>query len=149
MHQTQLVSSVCETGTDYDALGHRQTLLLLAGIVSRQQNIGGQSDQCQNKIHSQSSGGNLTTGGPERIPFQKCLGGLLLGAPKAITATAHKLARIIYAILSQGGTYEDLGETAYEAKYQDCVKDNLMRKARKLGYDLIPIGVGEASHKIV
>ncbi len=28
-----------------------------------------------------------------------------LGTPKAITATAHKLAKILYALLNQGGTY--------------------------------------------
>ena len=66
-----------------------------------------------------------------------------LGAPKAITATAHKLARIIYALLSQGGAYEDPGETAYEAKYQARVKDNLVRKARRLGYDLVAVGTDE------
>jgi hypothetical protein len=66
-----------------------------------------------------------------------------LGAPKAITATAHKLARIIYALLSQGGVYEDLGETAYEAKYQARVKQNLVRKAKRLGYSLVAIETGE------
>ncbi len=63
-----------------------------------------------------------------------------LGAPKAITATAHKLAKILYALFNQSGTYEDPGEEAYEAKYQERVKHNLVRKARRLGYDLVTIG---------
>ena len=67
-----------------------------------------------------------------------------LGAPKAITATAHKLARIIYALLSQGGAYEDPGENAYEEKYQARVKKNLVRKARQLGYELVAVDTGEA-----
>ena len=40
-----------------------------------------------------------------------------LGAPKAITETTHKLARIIYTFLSQGGACEDPGATDYETKY--------------------------------
>ena len=32
-----------------------------------------------------------------------------LGAPKAITATAHKLARIIYSMLKYGQEYVDKG----------------------------------------
>ena len=33
-----------------------------------------------------------------------------LGAPKAITATAHKLARLIYSMLKNGTEYTDLGQ---------------------------------------
>lgn len=66
-----------------------------------------------------------------------------LGPPKAITATAHKLARIIYALLSQGGAYEDPGENAYEEKYQARVKQNLISKAKRLGYSLVAIETGE------
>ena len=40
-----------------------------------------------------------------------------LGAPKAITATAHKLARIIYAMLRYGQDYVDAGADYYEAQY--------------------------------
>ena len=62
-----------------------------------------------------------------------------LGAPKAITATAHKLARIIYAMLSNGSSYMDLGEEVYEAQHRERVKHNLKQKARRLGYALVEI----------
>ena len=38
-----------------------------------------------------------------------------LGAPKAITATAHKLARIIYSMLRYGQGYVDAGAQYYES----------------------------------
>ena len=38
-----------------------------------------------------------------------------LGPPKAITATAHKLARIIYAMLRYGQDYVDAGAEYYES----------------------------------
>ncbi len=41
-----------------------------------------------------------------------------LGAPKAITATAHKLARLIYSMLRYGQQYVDVGAEYYESQYQ-------------------------------
>ena len=40
-----------------------------------------------------------------------------LGAPKAITATAHKLARFIYSMLKNKTEYIDLGQDHYEQEY--------------------------------
>lgn len=61
-----------------------------------------------------------------------------LGAPKAITATARKLACIVYHMLKDGQDYVDAGERYYEEQYQDRVLRNLRRKARSLGFDLAP-----------
>lgn len=67
-----------------------------------------------------------------------------LGAAKAITATAHKLARILYAMLSQGTAYEDPGENAYEQQYQQRARKNLRQKAKKMGLVLVYADTGEA-----
>jgi len=61
-----------------------------------------------------------------------------LGAPKAITATAHKLARLIYAMLKQGSEYVDLGQDYYEQQYQERIMNNLRKKAAQFGFTLIP-----------
>jgi transposase len=60
-----------------------------------------------------------------------------LGAPKAITATAHKLARLIYSMLKHGTEYTDLGQEYYEQQYKSRAIKNLKLKARQLGFDLI------------
>ncbi len=60
-----------------------------------------------------------------------------LGAAKAITATAHKLARRIYSMLKYGTDYVDAGEDYYEQQYHQRVMRNLKRKARAMGYELI------------
>jgi transposase len=62
-----------------------------------------------------------------------------LGAPKAITATAHKLARLVYSMLRHGTAYVDAGQQAYEKQYRDRVLTNLQRKARAFGYQLIQV----------
>jgi hypothetical protein len=60
-----------------------------------------------------------------------------LGAPKAITAPAHKLARLVYSMLRYGSDYVDAGQQAYEKQYRDRVLTNLQRKARVFGYQLV------------
>ena len=63
-----------------------------------------------------------------------------LGAPKAITATAHKLARLIYSLLKHGTAYVTLGMAEYERNYQERVVRNLSRRAKELGYGLVELG---------
>ena len=62
-----------------------------------------------------------------------------LGAPKAITATAHKLARIIYSMLKYGQKYVDAGAEYYERQYRQQALGNAKRRAAQLGYKLVPI----------
>ena len=59
--------------------------------------------------------------------------------PKAITATAHKLARLIYMMLTKGQQYTDAGQHYYEQRYRERVIQNLTRRAQNLGLQLVPI----------
>lgn len=61
------------------------------------------------------------------------------GGPKAITATAHKIARIFYFMLKHKQAYVDPGQTQYEQKYQERSIKNPKRKAKTLGMELVPI----------
>ena len=61
-----------------------------------------------------------------------------LGSPKAITATAHKLARTFYSMLKHGTEYVDQGQDYYEKQYRDRVTKNLKKRAASLGFDLVP-----------
>ncbi|NET61976.1 MAG: IS110 family transposase [Symploca sp. SIO2E6] len=60
-----------------------------------------------------------------------------LGAPKAITATAHKIARIFYTLWTTKQSYTDLGADYYEQKYRSRVINNLSKKAQSLGFALV------------
>ena len=62
-----------------------------------------------------------------------------LGAPKAITATAHKLARLIYTMLRYGQEYVDAGAEYYERQYQQRALRAAKRRAAQLGYQLVPM----------
>jgi transposase len=61
-----------------------------------------------------------------------------LGAPKAITATAHKMARILYRMLTEGVDYQEVGENYYEQQYRARVVLNLSKRAKELGFNLVP-----------
>jgi hypothetical protein len=60
-----------------------------------------------------------------------------LGAAEAVTATAHKLARIIYRLLKHGEAYVRQGLVDYEKKYQDHKLAALRKSATALGFDLV------------
>jgi transposase len=62
-----------------------------------------------------------------------------LGAAKAITATAHKLARLVYSMLKNGTAFVDVGQEYYEERYRTRVVQNLKRKAQDLGFELVAI----------
>ena len=57
---------------------------------------------------------------------------------KAITAAAHKLARLIYAMLTKGTEYVDKGQEYYEERYRQRVVYNLNKKAAAMGFVLMP-----------
>ena len=63
-----------------------------------------------------------------------------LGMPKAITATAYKLARIIYGMLTEGTAFVEHGQDYYERQYHDRILKNLSRTATELGYSLVKQG---------
>ena len=74
---------------------------------------------------------------------QGALGGFLrrmkgrLGTQAAVTATAHKLARIVYLALKHGMTYVRQSQEEYEAQMKEKQIKALRRKARQLGLEII------------
>lgn len=59
--------------------------------------------------------------------------------PKAVTAAAHKLARLIYTMLTKGEEYTDQGQDYYEERYRERVLRALSQRAAKLGLKMVPI----------
>jgi transposase len=59
--------------------------------------------------------------------------------PKAVTAAAHKLARLIYTMLTKGQEYTDQGQDYYEERYRERVLRALSQRAAKLGMLMVPI----------
>ena len=61
-----------------------------------------------------------------------------LGAPKAITAMAHRLARLVYRMLKYGQQYVDKGAEYYEQRNRLQQIEFLRKKAAQLGLQVAP-----------
>jgi transposase len=62
-----------------------------------------------------------------------------LGPPKAITAAAHKLARIIFHLVTTGQEFDDAKFAADQVRYQKRQESNLRAKAKSMGFQLVPV----------
>jgi hypothetical protein len=68
---------------------------------------------------------------------------LRIGKAKAITATARKLAILVYRTLKHGLVYADPGAAAYDARHRTHVIRRLGHRAKSLGSELIDFSTGE------
>ena len=59
-----------------------------------------------------------------------------LGAPKAITAAAHKLARILYNLMRYGVAYVQKTEAEYAEQERARQEKSFHRRAKELGYEV-------------
>ena len=66
-----------------------------------------------------------------------------IGKPKAITATARKLAVLVYRVLKGDLDYNDPGAQAYEEHHRTRTLANLRNRARQLGFGLVNVETGE------
>jgi transposase len=66
-----------------------------------------------------------------------------LGRPKAITATARKLALLVYRVLRGDIVYRDPGAATYLQHYRARLINSLRRRAQELGLGLISLETGE------
>jgi transposase len=60
-----------------------------------------------------------------------------IGGRGAITATAHKLSRLVYRMLKFGAEYVAQSLAEYEAEVREKLERSLRRKAQALGYELV------------
>ncbi len=57
--------------------------------------------------------------------------------PKAVAAAAHKLARLIYTLLTKGEEYTDQGQAYYEERHRERVLYHLNKRAEQMGMKLV------------
>ena len=66
-----------------------------------------------------------------------------IGKAKAITATARKLAVLVYRTLKDRLVYADPGADAYDAQHRTHVVRRLRQRAKNLGFGLLDLSTGE------
>ena len=60
------------------------------------------------------------------------------GAPEAITAAAHKLARIAYTLITRKQEYDESRFQAAEKRNAERQRQRIIKQARKWGLVLVP-----------
>ena len=141
---------VSEIGTDmtkWESAGHFASWL---GLSPNNRVTGGKVISSKTKPSASRAAAALRLAANALHRSDSALGAFLrrkkaqLGVPQAITATAHKLARIIYAMLRYGQAYVDAGAEYYESQYRQRALRATKRRAAQLGYQLVPISDAQA-----
>ena len=141
---TTALAVISEIGADMSRF-HRRALHLLAGPVPRHQDHRRQGDERQDQRVANRAAQALRLAAAALRTSQSALGAYFrrmcarMDKPKAITAAAHKLARLIYTMLTKGEEYTDQGQDYYEERYRERVLRQLSQRAEKLGMQLIPV----------
>jgi transposase len=63
---------------------------------------------------------------------------LRLGSGTAVVATAHKIARIIFMLISTGQPFVEPGQDAYDKQHRDRTLRKLASQAASMGFSLVP-----------
>ena len=144
---------VGEIGTDMTRWPSAKHFASWLGLSPNNRITGGKVISSRTKANANRAAAALRLAANALHRFNSALGAFLrrkkahLGAPKAITATAHKLARIIYSMLRYGQGYVDAGAQYYESQYRERALRAARQRAAQLGYQLVPVsdGQGQAS----
>ena len=136
---------VGELGTDFTKWPTVKHFTSWLGLCPNWKKTGGQVKSSQTRKGKNRAAGALRLAAWALIRSHSYLGAYLrrqrsrLGAPKAITATAHKLARIIYNLMRFGLEYTRREEAAYAEQVRQRLEKQLHRRAKELGFAVVPI----------
>jgi len=142
---TTALAVISETGSDmsrFATVGHFTSWLgLCPGTkITGGKVISGKTKRCAN--HAAQA---LRLAAAALRTSQSALGAYFrrmcarMDKPKAVAAAAHKLARLIYTMLTKGEEYVDQGQDYYEERYRQRVLRQLSTRAEKFGMKMVII----------
>ena len=140
---TTALTLVSELGTDMSRWATVKHFSSWLGLCPGTKKSGGRVLSSKTKPSSNRAAAALRLAASSLHHSQSALGAYFrrmtarLGRPKAVTATAHKLARLVYAMLKYGTEYTDQGAASYEAQHRERMLKSLTRRAKELGYELV------------
>jgi transposase len=142
---------IAEVGTDLSKFKSAKHFCSWLGLcpgtkISGGKRLSGASKRCANRLTQAlklAATGLLRSRSALGAYFRRLAG--RMDKPKAIKAAAHKLARLIYTMLTKGTEYVDQGQDYYEQRYRIRVLANLSKKAASLGFQLQPVLTSEVA----
>jgi hypothetical protein len=139
LHALTLVS---ELGTDFSKWPTVKHFTAWLGLCPTWKKTGGKVQSSHTRRGKNRAAGAFRLAAWALLRSTTYLGAYLrrqrarLGAPKAITATAHKLARIVYHLMRGGVAYLKQTEAAYAQQVHQRLEKQFLRRARELGYEV-------------
>ena len=133
---------VSELGTDFSKWPSVKHFASWLGLCPNWKKTGGKVQSSKTRKGKNRAASALRLAAWSLVRSKSYLGAYLrrqrarLGAPKAITATAHKLARILYDLMRYGIAYMKNEEAAYAEQVRERLEKQLHRRAKELGYEL-------------
>jgi len=146
---TTALKVVAEVGPDLSRFPTSKQFTSWLGLCPGTKITGGKRLSGKTKRTANRAARALKTAAASLLKSQSALGAYYrrmcarLDKSKAITAAAHKLARLIYAMLTKGSEYVDRGQDYFEERYRQRVLHHLKRRAESMGFKLEPVTVAE------
>jgi len=137
IHALTLVGELGSDFTKWPTVKHFTSWL---GLCPNLKKTGGKVQSSRTRLGKNRAAGALRLSAWGLIKSKSYLGAYLrrqrsrLGSPKAVTATAHKLARIVYHLMRHGAAYVKQTEDAYAEQVRERLEKQLRRRAKELGF---------------
>lgn len=134
---------IAEAGADLSAFPREQQFTSWLGLCPTNEKSGGKILKRRTRKVVNRAAAAFRNAATTLLRSQSYLGAQFrrlrtrLGAPKAITAMARKLACVFYRLIKHGQQYVDKGMEFYEARYREQQVRLLTRKAQKLGLQIV------------
>lgn len=142
IHALTLVSELGSDFTKWPTVKHFTSWL---GLCPNWKKTGGKVQSSRTRLGKNRAAHALRLAAWGLIRSTSYLGAYLrrqrsrLGAPKAVTATAHKLARIVYHLMRYGLAYVKQTEGAYAEQVRQRLEEQFRRRAKELGYEVAKV----------
>ncbi len=143
LNENSVLKILSETGADMDVWPTEKHFSSWLGLSPGNKITGGKSLSGKTKSTTNRAAAAFRMAAFGLLNSKSALGAYCrrqrtrLGAPKAITATAHKIARIFYSMLKNGTEYVDQGQDYYDKQYKERIIKNLKKRATEMGFELI------------
>ena len=140
---TTALAVISETGTDMSRFATVKHFTCWLGLCPGTKITGGKVMSGKTKRCANRAAQALRLAAAALRSSQSALGAYFrrmcarMDKPKAVTAAAHKLARLIYTMLTKGEEYTDQGQDYYEERYRERVLRQLAQRAEKMGMKLV------------
>lgn len=143
IESTSALKIISEIGLDFSRWKSSKQFASWLGLCPGNKVSGGKRLSGKSKRTSNYTASTLRMAASTLHRSQSALGAFFrrlkyrIGAPKATTAAAHKLAVIIFNMLKNGIEYIEAGQDYYEKQYRERIIKSLSIRAKSLGYTLV------------